>query len=204
MTNVYNQIRRQEQKEDLIRQVQEAADGRCQLDKESSRATLIHRDFRYIDSTNIGDKNVDLIFTDPPFHKEWLPMYELLGKLAFRVLKDGGSLVMYAGHYALPQIFEYMKNSGLKYWWEMGVRLNRSSMLLQYNRVYLMWKPLLWFVKGIRLKALDSITDLIDSQPPSKAPHGWERSSTEAELVISKLTIPDDVVFDSIMGVATT
>ena len=43
-------------------------------------------------------------------------MYEPLGKLACRVLKEGGSLVMYAGHYALPQIFDYMKNSGLKYW----------------------------------------------------------------------------------------
>ncbi|PWU81204.1 MAG: hypothetical protein DLM72_08090 [Candidatus Nitrosopolaris wilkensis] len=34
MTNVYNQIRRQEQREDMIRQVQEAAGDGCQLDRE--------------------------------------------------------------------------------------------------------------------------------------------------------------------------
>ena len=106
---MYNQIRRQEQKEDLIRQVQEAAASGSQHGKEiASRIKLIQGDFQYID-----DKSIDLIFTDPPYHKEWLPMYEPLGKLACSVLKEEGSLVMYAGHYALPQIFDYMKNSGL-------------------------------------------------------------------------------------------
>jgi site-specific DNA-methyltransferase (adenine-specific) len=177
ITNVYNQIRRQEQKEDLIRQVQEAATNGSQHGKEiASRIKLIQGDFQYIDAATIGDKSIDLIFTDPPYHKEWLPMYEPLGKLASRVLKEGGSLVMYAGHYALPQIFDYMKNSGLKYWWEMVVKHNGSSRLLQYQRVYVMWKPLLWFVKGNSLRVLDSIADVIESQPPSKALHGWEQS----------------------------
>jgi DNA modification methylase len=204
ITKVYNQIRRQEQKEDLIRQVQEAASGSRHDKEDDSRAKLIQGDFQYIDTPKIGDKSIDLIFADPPYHTEWLPMYEPLGKLACRVLKEGGSLVMYAGHYALPQIFEYMKNSGLKYWWAMVVKHNGSSRLLQYHHVYVMWKPLLWFVKGKRLKVLDSIPDLIESQPPSKALNGWEQSPVEAEHVISKLTIPDDVVLDPLMGVATT
>lgn len=165
---------------------------------------MIHEDFQNIDTTKIGDKSIDLIFTDPPCHREWLPKYEPLGKLACRVLKDGGSLVMYAGHSALPQIFDYMKHSGLKFWWEIVVKHNGSSKLLQHHRVYVMWKPLLWFVNGNGLRVLDSIPDLIESQPPTKALQGWERSPTEAELVISKLTIPDDVVFDPIMRIATT
>jgi ParB-like chromosome segregation protein Spo0J len=205
ITSVYNQIRRQEQKEDLIRQVQEACASGSQPDKEiAARVNLIQGDFQYIDTTAIGDKSIDLIFTDPPYHKEWLPMYEPLGKLACRVLKQGGSLVMYAGHHALPEIFDYMKNSGLKYWWEMVVKHNGSSRLLQYQRVYVMWKPLLWFVKGNSLRVSDSIADVIESQPPSKALHGWEQSPIEAEHIISKLTIQDDVVFDPLMGAATT
>jgi 16S rRNA G966 N2-methylase RsmD len=88
---VYNQIRRQEQKEELIRQVQEAGANGSQHGKEiSSRVNLIQGDFQYMDTTAIGDKSIDLIFTDPPYHKEWLPKYEPLGKLACRVLKQGG------------------------------------------------------------------------------------------------------------------
>jgi hypothetical protein len=89
-----------------------------------------------------------------------------LGKLGSRVLKEGGSMVMSVGHYTLPQIFDYMKNSGLKYWWAIVsvIRHNGSPRLLQNQYVYVMWKPLLWFVKSSRLRTLDSIADLIDSQ----------------------------------------
>lgn len=79
---------------------------------------MVDDDFQNVDTTKIGDKSVDLIFTDPPCHREWLPMYESLGKLACRGLKDGGSLVTHAGHSALPQIFDYMKHYGLKFCWE--------------------------------------------------------------------------------------
>jgi hypothetical protein len=64
-----------------------------------------------------------------------------------------------------------MRKSGLKYWWEIVEKHDGSSRLLQYHRVYVMWNPLVWFVKGKR-PSLDSIPDLIESQPPSKALHG--------------------------------
>ena len=107
---------------------------------------------------------------------------------------------MSAGHYALPQIFGYMKNSGLKYWWAIVVvRHNGSPRLLQNQHVYVMWKPLLWFVKASRLRTLDSIADLIDSQPSRKVLHDDGQSPVDAEYVISKLTVQDDVVFDPLM-----
>ncbi len=167
LTNVYNQIRRQEQKEEQTRQVQEAAGGGCHADTESSRVKLIHGDFQNIDAAAIGDNSIDLIFTDPPYDKEWLPSYEPLGKLACRVLKEGGSLVMYAGHYALPQIFDYMKNSGLKYWWEIVVKHYGSPRLLQYQRVYVMWKPLLWFGRHSKAFVIEDITNNIDTHKKS-------------------------------------
>jgi hypothetical protein len=39
---------------------------------------------------------------------------------------------MSAGHYALPQIFDYMKNSGLKYWWAIVVVRHNGSSRLPY------------------------------------------------------------------------
>jgi hypothetical protein len=42
---------------------------------------------------------------------------------------------------------------------------------------------------GNRLRILDSIADLIYSQPSRKALHDWEQSPVEAEHVISKLTV---------------
>ena len=100
---------------------------------------------------------------------------------------------------------DYMENSGLKYWWAIVVvKNNGSPRLLQNQHVYVMWKPLLWFVKGGRLRTLDSIADLIDSQSPRKVLHDDGQSPLDAEYVISKLTVQDDVVFDPLMGAART
>jgi 16S rRNA G966 N2-methylase RsmD len=199
ITKEYNRIKQKEKQDQLIKEATEAATSNLRGEKES-KVKLIQNDFQRIDPATIPDGTIDLIFTDPPYNKEWLHLYEQLGLLAFRVLKDGGSLVMYAGHYALPQIFEYMKTSGLKYWWEIVVKHNGGSKLLQYQHVYVMFKPLLWFVKGNKLKGSDSLKDLIESQPPDKALHEWQQSPVEAEHVISKLTIENDVVLDPLMG----
>lgn len=48
------------------------------------------------------------------------------------------------------------------------------------------------------------MADLIESGPPAKSLHNWKHSSVEAEHVISKLTIQDDIVLDPIMGTGTT
>jgi hypothetical protein len=53
---------------------------------------------------------------------------------------------------------------------------------------------------GSRLRTLDSIADLIYSQPSRKVLHDDGQSPVDAEYVISKLTVQDDVVFDPLMG----
>ena len=153
---------------------------------------------------DIADNSIDLIFTDPPYQRGWLPFYEPLGKIAFRVLKEGGSLVMYAGHYALPQIFDYTKNSGLKYWWEIVVTHPGSSARMFSRNVSVTYKPLLRYAKGLRPKILEFIKDSVESKRPDKTIHLWIQSTDEAEHVISKLTNPNDVVLDPLIGTGTT
>jgi 16S rRNA G966 N2-methylase RsmD len=67
--------------------------------------------------SNIADNSIDLIFTDPPYTKESLPLYKDLGNMAYRVLKDGGSLLCYAGHYALLEVGKLLESCQLTYWW---------------------------------------------------------------------------------------
>jgi hypothetical protein len=45
----------------------------------------------------IPDSSIDLIFTDPLYRREYLPLYANLAEVADRVLKVGGSLVTYIG-----------------------------------------------------------------------------------------------------------
>lgn len=169
-----------------------------------SKYKLVNCDFRSITATSIQDETIDLIFTDPPYDHESVSLYGSLGNFASRVLKPGGSLVTYAGNYALPLIFDYMKNCGLGYWWEMAVKHNGGFRSLHHKQVAVMWKPLLWFVKGSRLKTTETLGDLIESKPPDKNLNVWAQSTIEAGYVISKLTMPNDVVVDPLMGSGTT
>jgi 16S rRNA G966 N2-methylase RsmD len=200
---VYNQIRKQEIRDQLINQAQEVAASNTTCENDA-RVKLILKDFKSTDTASIPDNSVDIIFTDPPDNKEWVPNYEPLGLLAFRVLREGGSLLMTVGHYALPQVLDYIKNSGLNYWWILAIKHDGVSKPLRHQQVYVMWRPLLWFVKGSRLRTSGSIKDLIESQPSDKGVYRWDHSTVEAEHLISKLTRENDVVLDPLMGAGTT
>lgn len=58
----------------------------------SSNVTLLQRDFRQLSKT-IPNESIELIFTDPPYAAEYLPLYEDLAFIAYNVLKEEGSLV---------------------------------------------------------------------------------------------------------------
>ena len=195
---VYRQIKQQQKKKELI-----SAEPVLKLPA-GENTRLFQGDFIDKSKEFIPDNSIDLMFTDPPYGSQYLPLYENLARLAARVLKDGGSLVVYAGHYAIPEIMEMMPSAGLKYWWTMSVVLEGSFARHYPRKVSIKWKPLLWFVKGDKANTLDFISDTIISTRPSKTMHEWEQSIVEAEHVISRLTVESQLVLDPMMGSGTT
>jgi hypothetical protein len=63
------------------------------------------------------------------------------------------------------------------------------------------WKPIIFLVKGSKPNIVgDFIPDVIESKPPDKSLNDWVQSTVEAEYLISKLTVENQVVFDPMMG----
>lgn len=153
---------------------------------------------------DIPANSVKLIYTDPPYALKFLPLYDELAKAADRLLVDGGSLVTYCGQSLKYEVIQIMKSKGLIPWWEIAIFHNGSSARIFAKKVIVTWKPLLWFVKGSEPKTFEFIEDSVDSRRPDKALHPWTQSTDEAEYVISKLTIENDVVLDCLMGTGTT
>jgi len=50
----------------------------------------------------------------------------------------------------------------------------------------------------------DYIYHFIESKPPEKALHEWEQSTVEADHVIYRLTVEDQIVFDPFIDSGTT
>jgi hypothetical protein len=196
---VFRQLQRQQLKEELIR----SSDSESSTELSSNRSKLLYGDF-IEKSKTIPDNSIDLIFTDPPYGKKWLPVYEKLAETAFRVLKSGGSLVTNLGHHLFPKVIEYMQKSGLNYHWILTVKLAGPFSRFYARGVTIKTKPLLWVIKGEKCNTVDFISDLIESTAPEKVVHEWEQSTNEARHVVSRLTVENQIVFDPMMGSGTT
>jgi site-specific DNA-methyltransferase (adenine-specific) len=183
-------------------QTAEAARRALRAKKEKELLSKVHHgDFRET-MKGLPDESVDLIFTDPPYGEDHIKDYGDLAQIAARVLKPGGSLIVYAGHYALPQIFELMCPH-LRYWWMLAVKHSGGLSSLTGKKVYVQWKPMLWFVRGEH-GGEGFVFDLVDSTPPEKDLHEWEQSLTEAQYYIEGLTNEGDLIADPFCGSGTT
>jgi 16S rRNA G966 N2-methylase RsmD len=201
INSVFNDIQKDIKREEMEI---EASNPNVDL-PENGDYELYNRDFRSPEmDSNIPDESIDLIFTDPPYGQEAVPLYGDLAEFASRKLKDGGSLVTYTGQLTLDKVMQVM-GKHLDYWWIISIKLGGAHQAVHPRKVFVEWKPLLWFVKkGQKPNILEYLSDHIDSKPVDKIAHEWEQSVVEANHIIKRLTIENQIVLDPFMGTGTT
>ena len=152
----------------------------------------------------VPDNSVDFIITDPPYPAEYIPLYGDLSKLAARVLKPGGSLIVMCGQSYLPQVIAQLSTS-MKYHWCMAYTTpGGQSPQLFHKRVNTFWKPVLWFVKGDYNG--DYVGDVLKSpvNDNDKRFHEWGQSYGGMRDIIDRFTNAGDVILDPFLGGGTT
>jgi len=112
---------------------------------EESRIKLIHADLRD-GLPMIEDSSVDVIIMDAPYERKHLELYEHIGSIGARILKDGGSVLVMTGQAIVPEaIAEIHKH--LEWHWLITLLYTRKP-LLAHKRLYANSKPILWLVRG--------------------------------------------------------
>ena len=124
----------------------------------------------------ISDESVDFIITDPPYSREYIPLYGELSKVAARVLKDGGSLVCMVGQSYLPEIVKELSKS---------MNYHRCMCYLTFGAD---WNG----------------NDVMQSPGNDKKFHQWGQSLGGMKDIVERLTNPNDVVLDPFLGGGTT
>jgi len=158
-------------------------------------------DFREVAET-LESGSVDLIFTDPPYDRDSLDLFEALGIVAARVLCDGGSLVTYFPQYLLPEVMGGLGQQ-LRYWWTLAVVHSGARTRMREYGIIVGWKPLAWFVKGTRGDKQTWIDDVVVSAQEKDA-HDWQQSVIEARHCIARLCPAGGLVWDPFCGGGTT
>jgi len=159
-------------------------------------------DFRDI-LPSIPAGSVDLVFTDPPYDKETVPLYEDMAREAARILRPGGSLICYLGQYATAEVCRLV-GKHLKFMWPLCCYHEGPGQVMAFYGIRVKWKPMLWFVNGgNRFDTAAIVEDLIVSTK-EKSSHPWQQSVTEARYYIERLTPLGGLVVDPFCGGGTT
>jgi len=147
-------------------------------------------------------ESVDLIFTDPPYPKEYLPLWGELAAFAARALKPNGLLIAYSGQYHLPNVITALSEH-LQYVWLGGLVTPGQHNQVQQRHIRSAMKPLLFFARA-GYKPGPWFEDVYVSEKREKADHPWQQSPGAAQYFIERLTDAGALVVDPFLGSGTS
>lgn len=168
--------------------------------REGDNYRLIHADIAD-GMAQIETGSIDVIITDPPYPKEYLPLYETMASEARRVLKSGALLIAMCGQSYLPEIYA-MLGKHLAYWWTGAYLTAGPSTQLWERRIFTQWKPLLIFCNGEY--GGNYLFDVCKSDAPDKESHDWGQSVSGMLDVVKRFSIEGDLILDPFTGASAT
>jgi len=150
----------------------------------------------------VSDGSVDLIFTDPPYGADFLPLWADLGAFAVRTLKSNGMLVAYSGSMYLPQVMAAL-GKHLAFWWCGAVVLRGPHARIHTHHIAMGSKPLLFYVRD-GFKPGPWFEDTYFSEARQKDDHAWQQSLGAAAYFVAKVCPKGGLVVDPFLGAGTT
>lgn len=151
----------------------------------------------------IPSNSVDIISTDPPYvTDQWKEAYEKLAYGAMDILKPGGWLIFYLGHYHMDEIMNIFESVGFSYYWII-CQLNQGPTAMVYARkVICGWKPILVYAKPPMGVCEKGFIDVIKSDK-EKNLHPWQQSLEDQLWILSRFTKPGQTLVEPFCGSGT-
>lgn len=159
---------------------------------------------------------VDHIVTDPPYAREYLPLWSALATVSVASLPPAGWLITHSGNAFLPDVLAALAIPGLSYRWILTTAYEGHGDLIHLGDFDVLSesKPVLAYrrepfgtprgiggryIKGPRT----AFRDLLRRGGRDKH-HEWGQPLSEARELISRFTEPADLVLDPFAGGGTT
>jgi hypothetical protein len=153
-------------------------------------------------SAALPDESVDLVFCDPPYAREYLPLYGWLGQEAARVLKPGGFLLAYVGGAWKGEVIPRL-NASLTFFWDyVTIDAGRATFVWD-RRTVAKSKSILAYVKG-KAFPRTAVLGVWEGGGGDKRFHAWGQDEQSARYYIDCFSAPGDAVVDFFAGGGTT
>jgi ParB family chromosome partitioning protein len=164
---------------------------------------LHHGDFFEVGSREVADKSVDLVLTDPPWDREFVPRLADLAKLAARVLKPGCPCLVLTGQLRMPDVLRAFDGT-LRYTWTLAY-LTAEKASPPGKMAASGWLPLLFFVAP-GYDRIGGVGEDVIREVGGDGPrlHPWQKDDVVLRQVIEMFSGAADLVFDPFLGSGTT
>lgn len=144
-------------------------------------------------------KSVNLIVTDIPYGKEFLPELDDLGKFASEVLIDGGLFITFVGQFHLDRYIESF-GKHLTYRWTMAATWEKDGNQIHQLGISSRWKPILLYSKGPYRRTTGRKSDLLQMVTKEKGLHDWQQPLATIEELVKNFSDPGDLIVDPCAG----
>ena len=125
-----------------------AFEGQVVTPSPKDKIRLYHCPFQDLQElAGLRRKSVNLILTDIPYSKEFLPELDDLGRFAKEVLIDGGLFLTFVGQFHLDRYLQAF-GAHLTYRWTLASTWESDANLIHSLGVSSRWKPILLYSKG--------------------------------------------------------
>jgi len=182
----------------------------CQKQGQNDTADCRLGDFR----TTLSDLipgSVDAVITDPPYPREYLPLWSDLGEHAAKWLKPGGILAAMSGQTHLPEVIMRL-GEHLDYHWTVAYLTPGGQAVQVFPRnVNTFWKPVLIYRNGDGPKpewfgdvTRSDVNDNDNRRQVGGGDRRWAQSESGMADLIRRLTRPGELIVDPFMGAGTT
>jgi hypothetical protein len=145
--------------------------------------------------------SVDMVFSDPPWSKDGVPLYGELARFAAHCLKPGGFCVAYFGKLFLPDVLSLM-SPYLNYRWVFAALQPQNEKLIFNLNLYEAWRPLLLFQKPGEAEHNLLIPEASFSTR-QKDDHEFQQDEATARRLIDAYAKPGGIVVDPFTGAGT-
>ena len=153
----------------------------------------------------LPDESVDLIFTDPPYPREFLPLYGWLAETAARVLKPDGFLLTYCGNLYKDQVIAQL-SAHMAYFWDYQTLDVSAATVVWLRRTIARAKSILAYRKqGSGALPRKNVFGVWSGSGIDKRYHDWGQDESTARYFIDRfLPKAGGIVLEPFAGGGTT
>lgn len=197
----------QERKEaERLRQQDLARQRYLEAVKKAEHCTLYHCSVAEL-SRHVEANSIDCIITDPPYPREFLPVYADLATFAAYALKPGGLMAVMVGQSYLEEVLRLLRSAdSVEYRWVCAYFTPGPAPQLHHREIQSMWKPILLYSKGEITKGryiydvFRSELEVHQTAEKEKMYHTWGQSERGIADIMQRVTDENDLVCDPFVG----